>query len=42
MAQLPAPRDPRYPLAVPLGMLFVALAGGADIIIAVAEFMADH
>ena len=45
LAQLPDPRDPRgvrYPLAVLLGTLLVALAGGADTLAAVAEFTVDH
>ena len=45
LAQLPDPRDPhgvRYPLAVLLGTLLVALAGGADTMVAVAEFTVDH
>ena len=45
LARLPDPRDPRgvrYPLAVLLGTLLVALAGGADTLAAVAEFTVDH
>ena len=45
MSQLPDPRDPRsvrYPLAVLLGTLLVALAGDANTMAAVAEFTADH
>ena len=45
LAQLPDPRDPRgvrYPLAVLLGTLLVALAGGANTLAAVAEFTDDH
>ena len=42
---LPDPRDPRgvrYPLAVLLGTLLVAVAGGGDTLAAVAEFTVDH
>ncbi len=42
---LPDPRDPRgvrSPLAVLLGTLLVAVAGGADTMAAVAEFTVDH
>ncbi len=45
LADLPDPRDPRgvrYPRAVLLGTLLVALAGGADTMAAVAEFTVDH
>ena len=42
LAHLPDPRGVRYPLAVLLGTLPVALAGGADTMAAVAEFTADH
>ena len=45
LSHLPDPRDPRgvrYPLAVLLGTLLVALAGGANTMAAVAEFADDH
>ncbi len=45
LSHLPDPRDPRgvrYPLAVLLGTLLVALAGGANTLAAVAEFTDDH
>ncbi len=45
LSHLPDPRDPRGvrdPLAVLLGTLLVALAGGADTMAAVAEFTDDH
>ena len=45
LSQLPDPRDPRgvrYPLAVLLGTLLVALAGGADTMAAVTEFTDNH
>ena len=45
LSHLPDPRDPRgvrYSLAVLLGTLLVALAGGANTMAAVAEFTADH
>ena len=45
LAPLPDPRDPRgvrYPQAVLLGTLLVALAGGANNMAAVAAFTRDH
>ena len=42
LSHLPDPRGVRDPLAVLLGTLLVALAGGANTIAAVAEFTDDH
>ena len=45
LSHLPDPRDPRgvrYPLAVLLGTLLVALTGGANTMAAVAAFTDDH